>query len=93
MRSFAEHLFAFNKFSETGAQLHDSVYHMTLKLHFMSDFYTPPHKKWWGIMLYPPNFECPSVRPFVVSPSIHPSALRFGALTSVPLDLFSSNFA
>ena len=23
--------------------------------------YTPPHKKWRGIMLYPPNFECPSV--------------------------------
>ena len=28
-------------------------------------FYTPPHKKWRGIMLYPPNFECPSVRPSV----------------------------
>ena len=25
-------------------------------------FYTPPNKKWWGIMLYTPNFECPSVR-------------------------------
>ena len=25
-------------------------------------FYTPSHKKWRGIMLYPPNFECPSVR-------------------------------
>ena len=24
-------------------------------------FYTPPHKKWWGIMLYPPNYECLSV--------------------------------
>ena len=29
--------------------------------HFLS-FYTPPHKKWRCIMLYPPNFECPSVR-------------------------------
>ena len=27
--------------------------------------YTPPHKKWQGIMLYPPNFECLSVRPSV----------------------------
>ena len=26
-----------------------------------SYFYTPPHKKWQGIMLYPPNFECLSV--------------------------------
>ena len=24
-------------------------------------YYTPPHKKCRGIMLYPPNFECPSV--------------------------------
>ena len=47
-------------------------------------FYTPPHKKWRGIMLYPPNFECPSVCL---------SALRFHALTLVPFDLFSSNFA
>ena len=30
---------------------------------FAIDFYTPPHKKWLGIMLYPPNFKCPSVRP------------------------------
>ena len=28
-------------------------------------FYTPPHKKRRGIMLYPPNFECPSVCPSV----------------------------
>ena len=54
----------------------------------VSDFYTPPHNKWRGIMLYPPNFECPSVRP-----SVCPSALRFRALTLVPFDLFSSNFA
>ena len=47
-------------------------------------FYTPPHKKWRGIMLYPPNFECPSVCP---------SALRFRALTLVPFDLLSSSFA
>ena len=32
-------------------------------------------------MLYPPNFECLSV------------TLRFRALTLVPFDLFSSNFA
>ena len=49
-----------------------------------SHFYTPPHKKWRGIMLYPPNFECPS---------ICPSALRLCALSLVPFDLFSSNFA
>ena len=44
----------------------------------------PAHKKWWGIMLYPQNFDCLSVRP---------SALRFRALTLVPFDLFFSNFA
>ena len=26
-----------------------------------SFYYTPPHKKWRGIMLYSPNFECPSI--------------------------------
>ena len=51
------------------------------------------------IMLYPPNFECPSpsvrpsVRPSVIRPSVCPSALRFRALTLVPFDLLSSNFA
>ena len=34
-----------------------SMFHITGLI-----FYTPPHKKWRGIMLYPPNFECPSVR-------------------------------
>ena len=28
-------------------------------------FYTPQHKKRRSIMLYPPNFECPPVRPSV----------------------------
>ena len=31
------------------------------------------HKKWRGIMLYPPNFECPSVRPSVRPSSVRPS--------------------
>ena len=34
-------------------------------VHNFSHFYTPPLKKVWGIMLYPPPkkfaFECPSV--------------------------------
>ena len=30
----------FNKFSDTGARLQDSVYHMTLKSHFISKFCT-----------------------------------------------------
>ena len=34
----------------------------TACIRFHSDFYTPPHKMWRGIMLYPPNFECPSIR-------------------------------
>ena len=55
--------------------------------------YIPPHKKWRGIIVYPPNFECPSVRPSSVRPSVCLSALRFHALTSVPFDLFSSIFA
>ena len=60
-------------------------------------YYTPPHKKWQGIMLYPPNFECPSVvrQPLCLSVrlSVCLSALRFRALTLVPFDRFSSNFA
>ena len=43
------------------------------------------------IMLYPLNFECPSVRPSVIRPSVRQ---RFvSVLTLVPFDLFSSNFA
>ena len=30
----------FNKFNNTGAQMQDSIYHMTLKLHFISEFRT-----------------------------------------------------
>ena len=30
----------FNKFNNTEAQMQDSVYHMTLKSHFISDFCT-----------------------------------------------------
>ena len=44
-------------------------------------------KKWWCIMLYPPNSECPAVRP-----SSCPSVLGFRALTLVPFDLIPSNF-
>ena len=32
-------------------------------------FYTLPHKKWRGIMLFPPNFECLSIRRLSVSAS------------------------
>ena len=42
------------------------------------DFYSPPHKKWRGIMLYPPNRL--SVRPSM-RPSVRPAALRFRTLT------------
>ena len=30
----------FNKFNSTGAQMHDSIYQMTLKSHFISKFCT-----------------------------------------------------
>ena len=30
----------FNKCNDTGAQMQESIYHMTLKLHFISDFLT-----------------------------------------------------
>ena len=33
------------------------------KYRLICDFYTPPHKKWQGIMLYPPNLS--------VHPSVH----------------------
>ena len=33
------------------------------------DFYTPPHKKWQGILLYPPTLS--------VHPSVHPSICLF----------------
>ena len=36
MRGYAE----FNKFSNTGARMQDSVYHMTLKSHFTGEFCT-----------------------------------------------------
>ena len=44
MRGFAEHLIGFhqlvNKFDNTGARRQDSIYHMTLKSHFISKFCT-----------------------------------------------------
>ena len=44
MRGFAKHLIVFpnkfNKFHNTGAWMQDSIYHMTLKLHFISKFCT-----------------------------------------------------
>ena len=46
-------------------------------MHFLQAFYTPPHKKWRGIMLYPPNRL--SVRPsshLSVSTSFPDSNLR-----------------
>ena len=54
---------------------------ISLLIFFISEsitFYTLPHKKWWGIMLYPPKIL-----------SVFPSALRFRTL----YDRFSSNFA
>ena len=42
MRGFAECLTAFpnecNKFNKTGARMQDSIYHLTLKSHFISKF-------------------------------------------------------
>ena len=59
---------------------------LTLNIHLLPfSCYTPPHKKWQGILLHLPNFECPST---VQHPSVCPSALRFRALTSVPFDPF-----
>ena len=44
MRGFAKHLIGFpnkfNKFSNTGTRMQDSVYHMTLKSHFIGKFCT-----------------------------------------------------
>ena len=53
-------------------------------------FYTPSHKKWQGIMLYPSK-----ILKFRVSvrPSVRQSALRFRTLTWVDFERFSSNFA
>ena len=31
---------AFNKFNDTGARMQDSIYHITLKLYFISEFCT-----------------------------------------------------
>ena len=40
----------FNKINNTGAQMQDSIYHMTLKWHFISNFALKRHdfaiKKW-----------------------------------------------
>ena len=33
----------FNKFNNTGARMQDSIYHMTLKLHFISKFALKHH--------------------------------------------------
>ena len=33
----------FNKFNNTGAQMQDSIYHMTLKSHFISNFALKGH--------------------------------------------------
>ena len=59
---------------KTGGDLTLGPYKRTFNFKLITDyhFYTPPHKKWRGIMLYPPNFECPSVRPSVVRPSVCP---------------------
>ena len=42
MRDYAEHLIgfpnSFNKFNNTGARVQDSIYHMTLKSHFIRKF-------------------------------------------------------
>ena len=42
MQGFVEHLIGFpnefNKFNNTGAQMQDSIYHMTLKSHFNANF-------------------------------------------------------
>ena len=43
MRGFAEDIIGFlqqvfNKVNNTGARMQDSIYHMTLKLHFISGF-------------------------------------------------------
>ena len=40
---------------------------------FYTAFYTPPHKNWRGIMLYPPNFECLSVHPLSIHLYVCPS--------------------
>ena len=31
---------AFNKFNNTGARMQDSIYHIALKLHFISEIFT-----------------------------------------------------
>ena len=44
MRGFAKHFIVFpnefNKFNNSGARMQDSIYHMTLKSHFISKFCT-----------------------------------------------------
>ena len=62
-----------------------SVYTFNIHTHRnKTHFYTPPHKKWRGIIL---SELWASVRP-----SVCLSALRFHALTLVAFDLFSSNW-
>ena len=51
-----------------------------------------PHKKVAGYYVIPSELWVSVRRPFV-RPSVRPSALRFRALTLVPFDLFSWNFA
>ena len=65
-------------------------YHVRLRIAHMRirrgrPFCTPPHKKWRGIMLYSPNFECPSV----VRPSVRPS-VRLSVSASFPCSNFST---
>ena len=65
-----------NNFSSvTNYQMHEClcIWGPYVRLHpCQICYYTPPHKKWRGIMLYPPNFECPSARP-PVRPSVSAS--------------------
>ena len=53
--------------------------------HICDSFYTPPHKKWRGIMLYPPSFECPSVRRPSVRLSVSSSFLCSNFSTFWPI--------
>ena len=68
-----------------GSFVHLFVLHV-----FIFVLFIPHHTKSGGVLCYTLRIwsVCPSVRL-----SIHPSALRFRALTLVHFDLFSSNFA
>ena len=61
------------------------ILYMKCKSQRIFDFYTPPHKKWWDIVLYPLNFECPSV----FRPSVHLS-VRLSISASCPCSNFST---